>query len=104
MQNSQNYFSFLKTLFPLIRGTEGGLESRKALAALVLFVGRRYYLRPIIRRSDYWNARSATGTALGQWNARRATGTEPLAPPGTPAGLIAATRAHVCNGNAMNVR
>ena len=57
MQNSQNYFSFLKTLFPLIRGTEGVLERRKALAALVLFVGRRYYLRPIIRRSDLWNSR-----------------------------------------------
>ena len=83
MQNSQNYFSFLKTLFPLIRGTEGVLERRKALAALVLFVGRRYYLRPIIRRSDLWNARSANGT---------------------PAGLIAATRARVCDGNAMNVR
>ena len=45
-------------------------------AALVLFVGRRYYLRPI----------SAVPTT------------------GTPAGLIAATRARVCDGNAMNVR
>ena len=36
-------------------------NGRKALAALVLFVGRRYYLRPII----LWNARSATGTASG---------------------------------------
>ena len=33
-------------------------NARKALAVLVLFVGRRYYLRPII----LWPARSAIGT------------------------------------------
>ena len=33
----------------------------------VLFVGSRYYLRPIL-----WNAQSANGTVLGQWNARKA--------------------------------
>ena len=57
----------------------GQWNARKALAALVLFVGRRYYLRPII----LWNARSAPGTRLGAWNraagstwnARRAIGT-----------------------------
>ena len=42
-----------------------------SLAVLVLFVGRRYYLRPIIL-----------------WNARSAIGTEPPALPGTPAGLL----------------
>ena len=31
---------------PPRKGDRGGLERRKALAALVLFVGRRYYLRP----------------------------------------------------------
>ena len=65
-------FLFPENPLPPHKGDRGGLERRKALAALVLFVGRRYYLRPIIRRSDLWNARSATGTALGQWNARRA--------------------------------
>ena len=39
-----------------------------------------YY--PLERPQGYWNALSATGT---------------------PAGLIAATRARVCDGNAMNV-
>ena len=55
-------------------------------------------------------ARSALGTA------RRASGTEPQAPwnaagfwpalsaTGPLAGLSAATRARVCDGNAMNVR
>ena len=36
------------------------------------------------------------------WNARRAIGT--ASGPGTPSGLIAATRVRVCDGNAMNVR
>ena len=81
--------------------------------------------------AGYWNARSANGTAAGSgtreaqlerrrlWNARRASGTArsailycllagdiisvPLSS-GTPAGLIAATRARVCDGNAMRVR
>ena len=89
MQNSQNYFSFLKTLFPLIRGTEGGLERRKALAALVLFVGRRYYLRPIIL-CNYLERALALGTIrthLALLERR-----------------IAVTRVRVCDGNAMNVR
>ena len=58
-------------------------QARKALAALVLFVGRRYYLRPIIRRSGLLEQASA---------------------PGPPAGLSAVTRVRVCDGNAMNVR
>ena len=44
----------------------------------VLFIGSRYYLRPII----LWNARRAIGTAL------RASGTEPSALPGTASGLL----------------
>ena len=44
----------------------------------VLFIGSRYYLRPII----LWNARRAIGTAI------RASGTEPSALPGTPEGLL----------------
>ena len=44
---------------------QGLLERCKALAVLVLFVGRRYYLRPII----LWNAAGST------WSARRAIGT-----------------------------
>ena len=52
----QNYF-FLKP-----SGTREALLERPQgfLAVLVLFVGRRYYLRPIIP----WNARSASGTAI----------------------------------------
>ena len=50
-------------------GTRKALMDRPqgSLAVLVLFVGRRYYLRPLIR----WPARSAIGTALGQWNGLR---------------------------------
>ena len=57
-------------------GTAFGLRPPARLsAALVLFVGRRYYLRPI----------SAVPTS------------------GTPEGLSAATRVRVCDGNAMSV-
>ena len=48
------------------------MERRKALAALVLFVGRRYYLRPIIRP---WNARRANGTPEGLLEQPQASGT-----------------------------
>ena len=46
---------------------EGLLERRKALAALVLFVGSRYYLRPIILRNhlnhlEPFGTPQATGT------------------------------------------
>ena len=79
IQNYQNYFSFLQP-----SGTpEGLLERRRALAALVLFVGRRYYLRPIIRPWNSWNSRR-----LLELLERR----------------IAVTRVCVCDGNAMNVR
>ena len=80
--------------------------ARKALAALVLFVGRRYYLRPnppfgLGPPAGYWNARSASGTI---WN--RASGSiwNGLRPFGPPAGLSAVARVRVCGGNAMNVR
>ena len=51
-------FSFLKPSGTRLgaSGTPAGLS-----AVLVLFAGRRYYLRPIIQ----WNARSASGTACG---------------------------------------
>ena len=75
----------------------------------VLFVGRRYYLRPILsgtpalrlleRPKGYWNSRRL-------WNARSAIGTP--AGSGTREALlerrIAVTRVRVCDGNAMNVR
>ena len=83
IQNYQNYFSFLQP-----SGTpEGLLERRRALAALVLFVGRRYYLRPIIRPWNSWNSRRLLERALALLERR-----------------IAVTRVRVCDGNAMNVR
>ena len=74
----QNYFFLQPSGTP-----EGLLERRRALAALVLFVGRRYYLRPIIRPWNSWNSRR-----LLELLERR----------------IAVTRVCVCDGNAMNVR
>ena len=70
----------------------GAWTARKALAALVLFVGRRYYLRPI----------SAPGPPEGLLEQPRASGLL-FSALGPPAGLIAATRARVCDGNAMSV-
>ena len=68
---------------PQASGTPSRLSAavERPQGYFVLFVGRRYYLRPII----LWNARSAIGTALrasgtrlgaigtalGQWNALR---------------------------------
>ena len=82
----QNYFFVLATIFHLIRGTEGVLERRKALAALVLFVGSRYYLRPIILYNQLERAKRI-------WNSRRLLERR-----------IAVIRVRVCDGNAMNVR
>ena len=76
----QNYtklpkFFFPETLFPL-KGDRGGLGTlwnrRRLLERpqgyFVLFVGRRYYLRPII----LWNALRPLEQSLGYtWNARR---------------------------------
>ena len=67
----QNYFSFLQ---PSGTPQASGLlfsawNARKALAALVLFVGRRYYLRLIScpwTAAGYWNA------LWRYWTARRA--------------------------------
>ena len=87
-QRPSAYYFFLK---PSVT-PEGLLERRKALAALVLFVGSRYYLRPII----LWNhldhlepfgTPQATGTRLALLERR-----------------IAAIRVRVCDGNAMRVR
>ncbi|MGN0239781.1 MAG: hypothetical protein ACI4AW_07175 [Paludibacteraceae bacterium] len=81
------------------------LERRKALAALVLFVGSRYYLRPIIlwNHLEPFGTPQATGTPKGLLEQPQAPGTR-LGATGTPAGLIAATRIRVCGDNAMNVR
>ena len=77
----------------------------KALAALILFVGSRYYLRPII----LWNhldhlepfgTPQATGTPKGLLEQPQATGTR-LA---LLERRIAVIRVCVCDGNAMNVR
>ena len=83
----QNFSRLNKIIFFLQpSGTPKGLlERRKALAALVLFVGSTGLL-PILSASyypqepsepsgtfwntaGYWNARRALGTAAGYWNA-----------------------------------
>ena len=67
----QNYFSFLQ---PSGTPQASGLlfsawNARKALAALVLFVGRRYYLRLI---SCPWTAAGYWTALWRYWTARRA--------------------------------
>ena len=101
----QSLWLYLERAKRLWNGPPAFWNGRKALAALVLFVGRRYYLRPnppfgLGPPAGYWNARSASGAI---WN--RACGSiwNGLRPFGPPAGLSAVTRVRVCGGNAMNV-
>ena len=99
-QNFSKLF-FLETIWNVRSaiGTGSGLGTPARLSAvLVLFVGRRYYLRPII----LWNHLEPFGTAAGYWNA--ADFSLLFSATGPPAGLIAATHVRVCDGNAMNVR
>ena len=59
------------------------LYLERPLAALVLFIGRRYYLRPIINPTA-----KAVGFPISTQHPLRPFGTEPLALPGTPSGLL----------------
>ena len=112
-------FFFPETLFPLKGGPRGAwnlMEQPQASGTparlfatverpqgyFVLFVGRRYYLRPILSPSYYplerakrnWNGPPGFWNAPwrnwnGPWPMERppASGTEPLALPGTPQGV-----------------
>ena len=94
----QNYFFLKPSVTPqassLLLGAWNSWNARKALAALVLFVGSRYYLRPIILRNHLEQSlRLYLERPPASWIARRAL-----------SGYSCITRVRVCDGNAMNVR
>ena len=92
-----NHLELFGTASGLLERPKGNWNSRRLLERppaldrpqgyFVLFIGSRYYLRPII----LWNARRAIGTALRASGTEpwlylerpQASGTEPLALPGT---------------------